>query len=581
MTTNGGEERTPKKRCVRGFQSRSEAFDACVLWVRERGGEVGPIVLREGEGGDCGVFTSSAKINKGHELVKVPTCCLLLGRQEDIEGMKLKLNRGERDCERDVALALALLHHRNLKESSAFHAYISTLPPQDLFTSLPAWWSREEREELLGSSELADAATTMASNADQDYEELKAAGRMSSSKGEFLWALACVSSRSFDADELGEVMVPILDCFNHKRPRDTAYSYRREEAPARAGFVLTSLRDLGEEEEVYIAYGAKGSRELLLNYGFCVMDNVEPDGSMNDTVNAFVQYPPDEWAKIRSCVLADSKAKLKRWGDEQKRFAPLRCAPQASYTYQPFTRLLDACRVILSGDEPQGDELDVVEDGAGQDLGGQSDEASWEMEELGDEEPEGEEDEDQDQDQDQDQDEDQDEDTATGKAERKMGMYLQDMEALKMLKSALEEQAAGYKLSQDRCIDILRAHESSSSSSHDKTRGKLLRQVFAACASLSGACCFNVSSLILPVAIRTLAFYSHAASLLISYLQSDDKRLFFLRTTKSLEHTKARPASSDADDGRSGSLASMLRHTRHELAAGVAVAYMQVRYGHG
>ena len=64
MTTNGGEERTPKKRCVRGFQSRSEAFDACVLWVRERGGEVGPIVLREGEGGDCGVFTSSAKINK-------------------------------------------------------------------------------------------------------------------------------------------------------------------------------------------------------------------------------------------------------------------------------------------------------------------------------------------------------------------------------------------------------------------------------------------------------------------------------------------------------------------------------------
>ena len=45
---------------------------------------------------------------------------------------------------------------------------------------------------------------------------------------------------------------------------------------------MSTLFDLAEGEQLLATYGTKGNHQLLLSYGFCIPDNVEPDGSSND-----------------------------------------------------------------------------------------------------------------------------------------------------------------------------------------------------------------------------------------------------------------------------------------------------------
>jgi len=103
------------------------------------------------------------------------------------------------------------------------------------------------------------------------------------------WALACVTSRAFEAAD-GNVMVPLLDLFDHARPRETAYEYHAQLpqlSPSAAngsnrntltgkprstggGFLLTALKRVEPGVEVHDTYGAKGCAHLLLHYGFVV-----------------------------------------------------------------------------------------------------------------------------------------------------------------------------------------------------------------------------------------------------------------------------------------------------------------------
>lgn len=45
---------------------------------------------------------------------------------------------------------------------------------------------------------------------------------------------------------------------------------------------MSTLFDLAKGEQLLATYGTKGNHQLLLSYGFCIPDNVEPDGSSND-----------------------------------------------------------------------------------------------------------------------------------------------------------------------------------------------------------------------------------------------------------------------------------------------------------
>ena len=81
-----------------------------------------------------------------------------------------------------------------------------------------------------------------------------------------------VCSRIFGIDIEGvktDGFVPYADMLNHKRPRQTSWTYTDD----REGFIIEALEDIKRGDQIYDSYGKKCNTRFLLNYGFINLDN--------------------------------------------------------------------------------------------------------------------------------------------------------------------------------------------------------------------------------------------------------------------------------------------------------------------
>jgi len=64
-------------------------------------------------------------------------------------------------------------------------------------------------------------------------------------------------------------LVPMADMLNHKRPRETSWTFDDK----RNGFTITSLKALSRGDQVYDSYGRKCNSRFFVNYGFALEEN--------------------------------------------------------------------------------------------------------------------------------------------------------------------------------------------------------------------------------------------------------------------------------------------------------------------
>mmetsp|Transcript_30082 Transcript_30082/g.56832 ORF Transcript_30082/g.56832 Transcript_30082/m.56832 type:complete len:754 (-) Transcript_30082:508-2769(-) len=105
-----------------------------------------------------------------------------------------------------------------------------------------------------------------------------------------------------------------------KRPRTTDYgsnNKREHDVGGGGGVRVTTSRPLSFGVALHMTYGAKGNAALLGRYGFCIPNNVEPDGSCNDVLEIEIKTK-------------EQPVKLQR-------------GPK-SYCYGPFVKALELCR---------------------------------------------------------------------------------------------------------------------------------------------------------------------------------------------------------------------------------------------
>ena len=170
---------------------------------------------------------------------------------------------------------------------------------------------------------------------------------------------------AFEREAAGSALVPLLDCANHhRRPRECAWravetsqsrggpgpaplAAKTSSSPERVvggdtsekWLEVVALRAFVAGDPVRVAYGARSNEHLLTRYGFCVADNVEPDGSSNDETPFFLAdsgsaaVPGDVILNRRDATTADGK-----------RIVFLRVATRPEYTFAPFTDALDLFR---------------------------------------------------------------------------------------------------------------------------------------------------------------------------------------------------------------------------------------------
>jgi hypothetical protein len=274
----------------------------------------------------------------------------------------------------DLLVAWNLVVQRRTK-TSFFQVYWDSLPaPETVRAALPRAWPVEVQNACLQGSPLLRRVHRQSIHLRNDYESLlhimeseqsedkmKKGGAteqvispLSPSWNEFDQAMAIVTSRAFagpavdvSKNETSTAIskttptttvccIPLLDLGNHIRGNKAKPNLRYAWNDTGDCMVVYTRHAVSAGTPLSLTYGAQSNAQLLLNYGFCLPDNVEPDGSSNNTYELYL--PSDDSRKVTKNDDDDDDGYRNHRQDTP---IILRLGPK-SYTYGPLVQVLQA-----------------------------------------------------------------------------------------------------------------------------------------------------------------------------------------------------------------------------------------------
>jgi SET domain len=282
-------------------------WQQAVEWVEGNGGKVHPNVTLSD---DRQLYLEKTH-DKGTELLRIPFACLVCKTNIETTSHGQQLMQAIQKVDggklysplHDLLLALTLagVSETEPQEDTVFRPYLNTLPEESSFEGLPRFWPDDDLKYLQGSP-LLERVQSQKRGIESDHrrvrDEWKKLGKSDESFPSleaFNYRLAAVSSRAFagfgsiadkNEDDMNIAMVPLLDLCNHCRGKSETKNLSYCQAGSM--IVVTASQPITAGESLRITYGARSNAQLLLNYGFCIPDNNEPDGSSND----FLEFSP-------------------------------------------------------------------------------------------------------------------------------------------------------------------------------------------------------------------------------------------------------------------------------------------------
>ena len=202
-------------------------------------------------------------------------------------------------------LTTYILQEKKKGEDSEYFPFIDILPKT--FENFPIFFTPEEREWLKGSPFL-DQVIEKIDDIKADYDLIcdKVPEYTQFTLNEFSEIRMMVSSRIFGMNINGKKtdgFVPMADMLNHKRPKQTSWTYSDE----KGGFVIEALKDIPRNEQVYDSYGKKCNSRFFLNYGFIVENN---DGN---EVPIKIYYPESDDKKEMKREMINDASEFKKF----------------------------------------------------------------------------------------------------------------------------------------------------------------------------------------------------------------------------------------------------------------------------
>ena len=170
---------------------------------------------------------------------------------------------------------------------------------------------------------------------------------------EFVWARLVVITRIFGLVVNGnktDGLVPMADMLNHKRPRETSWTFD----DSRGSFTITSLRPMSRGEQIYDSYGRKCNSRFFVNYGFSLEDN--EDNQIAVWVG-LIRDDPHYAMKCRYMGGARAGAQLQRFQIpiDYKEKAAKEC-----FSFLRFAHAKDSELLLLSSEEKEVNVKDIA-----------------------------------------------------------------------------------------------------------------------------------------------------------------------------------------------------------------------------
>jgi histone-lysine N-methyltransferase SETD3 len=262
-------------------------------WLLDNGAKFPKLVLKD-YGNEMRACHSNEAVEDEEIIVDIPLNCLItveMGKDTPVGKLIMSSNL-DLDAPKHIFLMLYMLIDRK-NPDSFFKPYYDVLPPT--LHNMPIFWDKDELRYMEGSYLLSQIDERNHA-IESDYEaicQLDPTFANVCTVDEFKWARMCVCSRNFGLIVNGmrtAALVPYADMLNHFRPRETKWQFD----DSSQSFTVTAIQTIGAGLEVYDSYGQKCNHRFLLNYGFSVENNEEPDGFNPNEVPILLQLQPDD-----------------------------------------------------------------------------------------------------------------------------------------------------------------------------------------------------------------------------------------------------------------------------------------------
>jgi len=198
-----------------------------------------------------------------------------------------------------LALNFAIAQEMALGHDSFWYEYLQILPIGGECT-LPMFWSKKQRTELMGTSVYSYLSGDDCSlNEDfcfghdllQKFKQFKAEDI---NFDLFKVAVSISASRAFYIDSnVGECLVPWADLFNHSTQHAHVRAYCSKSAEGNcfkikpSDLFVQSICSVGKHMELFNSFGIQNNASLLHKYGFCEIGNKNGFVSINIPLTVF------------------------------------------------------------------------------------------------------------------------------------------------------------------------------------------------------------------------------------------------------------------------------------------------------
>lgn len=287
-----------------GRHPDADIFERMQHWLREGGAKFPKLYLQYYSDEYRGVHCL-AEVQTGEQVLYVPRQYIMtseVARESEI-GRKLLESKVELRSKHSF-LAAYLLVEKERGRESFWSPYIECLPQK--YTTMPLFFDEPTLDLLQGSLCLSKIAERI-NSLRQEYDNIRRAvpefNRFTLE--DFMWARLVVITRIFGMSIDGQKtdgLVPYADMLNHKRPRETQWSYE----DAQHGFIISALQAIPRGAQCYDSYGRKCNSRFFVNYGFALEDNPDNECVIN------VQLDPKDAGFVHKMRLLNNRAQAQR-----------------------------------------------------------------------------------------------------------------------------------------------------------------------------------------------------------------------------------------------------------------------------
>jgi len=260
--------------------NRPRKFRKLVEWLIKGGSRFPKCQLRN-LANECRATFAREAIKEDEEIMYIPKPYIItsdLSMQSDIcqEIQEAFEVNGVDIRSKHTYLAAFLLQEKARGRASQWFPYINILPKD--FANIPLFFDSAKLSLLQGSIALQKISDRHDSLCAEYHNLRRYVDTFKKwSYEDFVWARLVVITRIFGLLIDGhktDGLVPMADMINHKRPRETRWTYNE----SKQGFIISAMQNFSPGDQIFDSYGRKCNSRFFVNYGFALENNPDNEG---------------------------------------------------------------------------------------------------------------------------------------------------------------------------------------------------------------------------------------------------------------------------------------------------------------